>query len=444
MDRATPADDAMQCTAGNDRFVAMAFEPFNIFSRRIDPRGVIAVLRKLVDKLTVEGPEDDWQQVVVLGPKKLLRKPARLVISHDSAYYDGPGWSNQIQGMANYFSRFPEVPLKPDVLRAIHSFRFILAFPEADLDINSRDERVAWVHAVCRHLDGVIFTPSSLRDSSGRFLISADGDCDPNAVPPAIPSTENQPNAESEDDSADAEEEDEEAEPEIPAADRVATRALVLAAVTNRALIEKDRAEIDQPEEIQKRILEWIEVSAIGGEVEPNEWKVLQRPVGSLEQQDAINAVWRLEGLGVLLWALGLYELPRYDELVTPNDLFEAACLGDAESARGLIAEARLRAPEELAEYQTHAFMAHWRLRNFSLTPTAMDFIEFSKTCWFGTFDVRPFHVLKNDMALGDKPIAEADRELVGTCQSSAMERHRAINWLFGYNKIYSETGTDT
>jgi hypothetical protein len=137
------AGDAMQCTAGNDRFVAMAFEPFNIFSRRVDPRGVIDVLRKLADKLTVEGPEDDWQQAIVLGPKKFLRKPARLVISHDSLYYDGPGWSNQIQGMANYFSRFPEAPVKSEILRAIQTFRFILAFPEADLDIGGGDERVA-------------------------------------------------------------------------------------------------------------------------------------------------------------------------------------------------------------------------------------------------------------------------------------------------------------
>jgi hypothetical protein len=143
----------VQSDSGDDRFVAMAFEPFNIFSHRIDVRGVIAVLRKLADKLTIEGPEDDWQKIIVLGPKKFLRKPARLLISHDSAYYDGPGWSNQVSGMANYFSGFPDVPRKADILRAIHSFRFILAFPEFDLDIDSGDERVAWVHAICRHLD---------------------------------------------------------------------------------------------------------------------------------------------------------------------------------------------------------------------------------------------------------------------------------------------------
>jgi hypothetical protein len=96
----------------------MPAEPINIFSHRIDVRGVIAVLRKLADKLTVEGPEDDWKQLVVLGPKKLLRKPARLVISHDSAYYDGPNWLTQVRGMQGYFSGFPDVPRKAEIMRA--------------------------------------------------------------------------------------------------------------------------------------------------------------------------------------------------------------------------------------------------------------------------------------------------------------------------------------
>jgi hypothetical protein len=298
------------------------------------------------------------------------------------------------------------------------------------------------VHAICRHLDGVIFTPSSLRDATGRVLISAEGKSDPHAVLPAIPSTENLAVAESDD--AGAEEEGEDAEPEPPAADRVATRALVLAAVTNRGLIENERGKFDQPDEIRGRMLQWIDETQIAGEIEPEEWKVLQRPVGSLEQQDAINAGWRLEGLGVLLWALGRYELPPYDQLVIPGDLFEAACLGEAESARELIAGTRLRSAEKLSEYQAHALMVHWRLRDFTIRPTAMDFVAFSKKSFIGAFDLGPFHIVNNDMALCGKPIAEAEPQVFSTCQSAASERHLAINWLFGYSKVYSETDTST
>jgi hypothetical protein len=419
----------------------MATEPYNIFSHRIDARGVVAVVRTLADKVSVEGPEDDWQRLVVLGPKKFMRKPARLVIAHDSTYYDGPDWWKQTSGMANYFSGFPDVPLKAEILRAIHSFRFILAFPEADLDIDSGDERVAWVHAICKHLDGVIFTPSSLRDASGRFLIAAGADSDPDAVLPRIPPMEDHVEAETDNDVAD----DDDHEPQPPAADhRVAKRALVLAAVANRGLIENEKGNFDRPDEIRELMLQWIEETGVNDEVEPEEWKVLQRPVGSLDIQDAVNAVWRLEGLAVLLWALGQYELPPYDQLVTPRDLFEVTHLGDADEARKLTAEAKLRSPEELSAFQTHALMVHWRLRDFSVRPTAMDFVAFSKKSWIGQFDLSGFKIVNNDMALGDKAIAEADAGIRGTCQSTASERHLAINWLSGYSKIYSETDTST
>jgi hypothetical protein len=209
-------------------------------------------------------------------------------------------------------------------------------------------------------------------------------------------------------------------------------------------LIEHDREKINQPDELRKQMLKWIEETGVSNEVEPEEWKALQRPVGSLDSQAAINAVWRLEGLGVVLWALGRYELPPYDQLVTPRDLFEAAHLGDAGAARDLVCAAKLRSPEELATFQKHALMVHWRLRDYSLRPTAMDFVAFSKKSWIGEFDLSGFHIVNNDMALDGKAIAEADDDVLGSCQSSAMERHKAINWLFGYSKVYSETDTST
>src|SRR5262249_26438884 len=111
---------------------------------------------------------------------------------------------------------------------------------------------------------------------------------------------------------------------------------------------------------------------------------------------------------------------------------------------RGLIAGSELRSAEQLADYQTHALMVHWRLRDFSVRPVAMDFVAFSKKSWIGEFDLGPFPIVNNDMALGANPLTHADPELVNACQSSAMERHLAINWLFGYSQIYSETDTST
>ena len=135
----------------------MAFEPINIFSHRIDPRGVAELLRGAAADVEVAGPDDDWEQIVVVfGKKGLMRKARVLTFGHDAEYYDGPDWPQQVMGMQGYFSNFADCEAKADVMRLIRSFRFSLAVPQHDLDIDSTDERLDLLYTVCRHLDGAI------------------------------------------------------------------------------------------------------------------------------------------------------------------------------------------------------------------------------------------------------------------------------------------------
>jgi hypothetical protein len=232
--------------------------------------------------------------------------------------------------------------------------------------------------------------------------------------------------------------------PHPPMAERVAKRAMILAAMGNRGLIENELEAVDEPARICKAMVRWIEKLGIGDEAEPEEWQALQRGPGFLESQAKIDAVWRLEGLGVLLWALGRYKLPPYDQLVRSNDLFQSSRLFRVWGARRLLARAKLRPAEKLAAYRKHALMTHWRLRNFRLHPGAIDFVEFSKGCWCGQFDIRQFRIVDNDLALGKAAIADADPALVKVCESIASQRHRAIDWVVHSGGIYSETDTST
>src|SRR5262249_38617990 len=197
------------------------------------------VLRKVAPLLRVVGPEDAWEKIIIAGPKRFLRKSPSLTFLHDPNYYDGPDWPRQVRGMQGYFSRFPGIGERPEILRLIGTFRFALATSfEPDLFIDGDDDRLAYVFAVANHLDGVIFTPSSLRDASGRILIAAGGEYDPNAVMPQMP-VEKPAAAQAEE--APTAEMDEE-EPEPPTAERVARRTLALAAVTARGLLEPEDA----------------------------------------------------------------------------------------------------------------------------------------------------------------------------------------------------------
>ena len=212
-----------------------------------------------------------------------------------------------------------------------------------------------------------------------------------------------------------------------------------------RATLELDNMESKDDMDIhRKRILEWIEELGIGSELEPQEWKVLQRVVGSLEQQDFINAMWRVEGLAVLAWALQLYPIPEYDELVNPPELYSAIGLFDADAGRRVLSEPSLRSELELEAMAEHLLALHWRMRDFSIRPQKMDFVSFSKKCWFGSFDLSKFRVINGDLAIGKVAISKADPDDVSRVSSLAMERHLAINWLFGHSKIYSQTDTPT
>lgn len=420
----------------------MSFEPINIFSHRIDPTGVARLMRELVPATTVTGPDDDWSQIDAITSKGgFFKRKRTFSLGHNAEYYDGADWPQQVMGMQGYFSRFPDTDNKQDIYRLIRSFRFSLSVPTDDLDIDGNDDRLELLFAVCKHLDAAIFTPSSLRDSTGRILYGADGFVDSAAIMPALPPTDDHPDAEIDDD------EPEDFDPPTPR--RVAERVIAMTAVCARATLELDHLqgelEPGEGETHRERLIEWVSDLEISDELEPQEWKVLQRPVGSLEQQDFVNAMWRVEGLVVLAWALNLFEVPVYDELVVPFELYDAIGMFDVEAGQKLLKDASLRPEKDRDAMLEHLLAYHWRVRDFSIRAESMDFVKFSSDCWFGSFDISRFRTIDNDLAIGEVAISEADPDDVSRVTSTAMERHLAINWLRGYGSpVYSEVSTDT
>lgn len=419
----------------------MSFEPINLFSWRIDPRGVVDLLRRSGFGVEVKGPDDDWSEIVVTLKKGgLLRKALTLTLGHDSHYYDGENWSRQLFGMQNWFLSMPESSNRAELMRLIGSFRFALAVPQDDLNIESNDERLTLLYSICQHLDGVLFTPTSFRDAQGRLLYSAYEQFDPAAVMPKLPLLSPSVGI-----SLENVNEEEEYQPPVPQSpERVARRAMALTAVAARATLELDAPQMDAPEVQRKQIVEWVGEVGIGDELEPQEWKVLQRATGKLEQQDSIDAMWRVEGLAVLAWALQLHALPPDDELSDPPRLYESMGLFDAERASETLKRPSLRSEGELAAMRTHLLMFHWRMRDYSIRPEAMDFAAFSQDCWIGSFDISTFRLIDKDLAIGDRPIHEAADDERSRVRSTAMERHLAINWVMGESGIYSETDTGT
>jgi hypothetical protein len=418
----------------------MAAEPINIFSHKVDPEGVLECLRKLAPDLKVKGEGGDWSTIVISEKRGLLRKPFTITFNHARDYYAGPDFANQMRGMQGYFSRFPQNELTPRIMLLIASFKFAISLfpvPEPDLYLESDDERLKYVFAVVRHLDGAIFTPSGLRDAAGRFLCGG-RDADPEAVMPQIYMRAPQPSEMPLYMGGTA------PNPAGPPADRVARRALCLAAVSWRGMLEREQDDPAKLEEARKRFLEWIESAGIGPELEADEWSQLQRPVGKGDPSQFTRAEWHIEGSAMLAWAVKQYDLPSYDAQADVASLGRVIGMQKPEEARAFVGKSELRPQAEIERVSKQLLAIHWRLREQRLRPGRRDFEHDSQDAWFGKMPFEGLRFVNGDLAIGDCALSEAPDQILIPFTLAIQERHRAINWVCGDDPVYSRTDTPT
>ncbi|HEY0417007.1 MAG TPA: hypothetical protein VGC78_11520 [Gaiellaceae bacterium] len=169
----------------------------------------------------------------------------------------------------------------------------------------------------------------------------------------------------------------------------------------------------------------------------------VRRAAAALPSGDpaVIDAVWRGEALGTLLWALQLVELPPYDRA------FATAEVTAVDPAGG-----RLREPEEVLLEQRTARLWHWRARTSELQQRAV-----APPARFASFDqliaataMRGFEegLLPEPMRGDFRAYGAVYRHLApdqrAEAHSLAVERHHALNWLAGEGASWNEVPLDT
>jgi hypothetical protein len=425
----------------------MATEPMTLFARIVDPAGVARRLRELAPAVRIDGPDDNWRNATVTLGR--WWKKRTLTFTHDPAYYAEPNWSKQMAGMHNYFSGFRETERKERALMLTTTFRFTLGFLYSP-DFDENDPRFEFIFAIAELLDGVLFTPSGLRDAHGRILFDAGGEEfeDPDAVWPQVifqVSMSEPIGAAAHEISRPRAPDDEPEDADPPNPQRVARRALALTAVTDRAMMEVDWTKGEREvHQWYEDLLAWVQDIGIDDEFEPDEWKVLQRPVGKLDEGMKCDSAWRLEGLVVLAWALGRFQIPAADEIVEVGPLWQSLGWPDANASRELLANPTLKSRPEICTLRNRLFTLHWRLLNQRIHPGILDFAEFVRTCTWGPMDITGLELIDGDLALGGQRVDRVSQDLFSRSESAARERHQAVNWLWEGPARYSEARTDT
>jgi hypothetical protein len=155
-----------------------------------------------------------------------------------------------------------------------------------------------------------------------------------------------------------------------------------------------------------------------------------------------IEALWRGEALGTLLWALDLVDMPPYDEPFDPEALF-----GLSPSNAQLLPAGDIERAREAAR------LWHWRAR----TTLVADDLEVELPERWQSFDqlVAATAMRAHGEGLVPEPVrgdfpafGKVYRHLTPDEHAEALaiafERHYALSWLCGLGKSWETVPTDT
>lgn len=410
----------------------MPSAPYNIFTQHCNPDGALAKLKELLPEAEVtQHPDGHWSKIKGTWKRGWLKKALTLTVNHDPTYYAGPGWHTQVDGMAGYFSKFPDAKRRQDLFSYLPGLSFALSFI-LDPDPVDEDPRQAVIFEMVQFLDGVIFLPGCLLDSHGRPIVAADGESDPEAALPAHEPAAHHEGGEPTARVGGAED----AVGEPPDAERVISRLILLASLVERGLLETESPR--QAERLRQEMVEGLHESVAS---EAEEWEVhaLHTPIGGLDEKLKWKLPWLSEGAMVLAWSLELTELPAYDVQVDTKALHEIA----KKVARAQPGPA-LRPAFDIQTLAFQMLAIHWRLRQFYLKGEPMDFVAYAPKAWCGPMDLSLARLADNDLEVRGKPLSRSSEEAWKTAAGIMEERRTAINWLMGHHPIYSETDTST
>jgi len=176
--------------------------------------------------------------------------------------------------------------------------------------------------------------------------------------------------------------------------------------------------------------------------------RALQRDVrtalGLLPSGDpaVIDAVWRGEALGTLLWALQLFELPGYDQPFQTDEV-----------AGATFDDARLRDFDEIDLERESARLWHWRARTTRIQADGV--VDLPER--YATFDqliaataMRGFEQgllptpMRGDFRAYGKVYRHLSPEQHAEAHSIAAERQHALAWLCSDSGSWADVPLDT
>jgi len=224
-----------------------------------------------------------------------------------------------------------------------------------------------------------------------------------------------------------------------PEAAAVRRRALALAMVCARGLIEIDR-DRGTALAVWQDMLAWFRDHELAAELEPFEVVLIETPVGELEELAVWRATWVVEGLAMLAWALGDSEWPLHESKSDPYEVANAVGLFD-EEIHDRIQTSALRDVVALEAARELYYALDCRLRSQRQGRSAPNFRNWISREWLEALELSVETILhSDDLLVRGRPITDLSKSELQECASIVFERHRATIWLVEQETTYWET----
>jgi hypothetical protein len=177
-----------------------------------------------------------------------------------------------------------------------------------------------------------------------------------------------------------------------------------------------------------------------------------------MDKQAHLNAMWRNESAGMLLWALNyIKEWPSLDNEIN-NQIFDNIKLKKNNFFKKI---PKLRNRNEIDSKRDLIEFWHWRVRTRKLIEEGREFLkceEFERLGYTSYDDIVRVsakfgfekgglnEIIDEDFVIFGKPFRNLNNEEYIRATSIIMERHYALNWLCGYapDNNWDETPTET
>ncbi len=221
-----------------------------------------------------------------------------------------------------------------------------------------------------------------------------------------------------------------------PTLARTVARAAAHCAIIQRIALESSPAD-PSLEELLTYSINWLKDNNFFKELEEAEKKLVIAPFGTLTKKiiDPYSAY--AETACIIAWALRCAVIPAFD---TDADAAEIALqlgwLTDAGAQ--LKTTAHLRDRTEISQVLDVMSVVHWRLIEHLQRSTKISLQSWSADIYAWPEGVTPVALIHEDLQLEGKSIMEQSSKQLLSALRRIHERHRALLWLLGQARHYS------